>query len=359
MKNRIGICTLVVAVASLSLFGSGCGRSDKGGKTLQVALLENKSGEFIPYSNEAAQKALSGAEFPADLIVWAEDPTEKGSYPIVTYTWMLCFETYADKQTAEAMKTMIHYCLDEGQKHSESLGYIPLPEGVVAKVKAAAEKIKSAGGTDGDSRLKGAGATFPAPIYQKWFKDLKTAKDVQVDYQANGSGQGVKLFLDGVVDFGASDAAMSADEIKKANALASAPKGVVLLPMTAGAIVVAYNLPEVKDLKLPRDVYGKIFTGKITKWNDEAIKKANPSATLPDKTIKVITRQDSSGTTYVFTKHLSAISPEFKSEIGVNKAPSWPNTFTAAKGNDGVTAQIQATPGSVGYIEYSFAKAAK
>ncbi|MFO0965226.1 MAG: phosphate ABC transporter substrate-binding protein PstS [Gemmataceae bacterium] len=179
---------------------------------------------------------------------------------------------------------------------------------------------------------------------------------ITVDYQSVGSGQGKKLFLDGVVDFGASDAAMSPDEIKKAEDKEKTPKGVVLLPMTAGAVVLAYNLPEVKDLKLSRDAYTKIFLGKITRWNDDAIKKANPGVALPDKSIHVVVRQDSSGTTYVFSNHLAAVSPDFKSQIGVNTAPAWPTEFTKGKGNEGVTAQLKTTPGSIGYIEYGYAK---
>src|SRR5262249_52795134 len=152
------------------------------------------------------------------------------------------------------------------------------------------------------------------------------------------------------------DAAMTPNEIKTANAKTKAPRGVVLLPLTAGGIVIAYNLPGVKGLKLTRDAYAGIFLGKITKWDDDAIAKANPGATLPDRTINVITRMDSSGTTYVFTKHLSAISPDFKAKVGVNKAPTWP-VGTKARGNDGVTDAIRTTPGAIGYIEYGYAKA--
>jgi len=208
---------------------------------------------------------------------------------------------------------------------------------------------QSAGG--GDSvKLQGAGASFPAPLYTKWFKSFGgNRKDVVVDYQSVGSGAGVKGVIDKTVDFGASDAAMSDEEISRV------PGGVQLIPMTAGSIVIAYNLPDVKDLKLPRKAYPAIFLGKIKKWNDPEIAKANPGAKLPDEPINVVVRADSSGTSFVFSKHLSAISPEFDKAVGVNKMPNWP-VGTKSKGNEGVTASLMTTPGSIGYIEYGYAK---
>jgi phosphate transport system substrate-binding protein len=201
-------------------------------------------------------------------------------------------------------------------------------------------------------RLLGAGATFPAPLYQRWFADFgKQASKVQINYQAVGSGAGVEQFTAGTVDFGASDTAMKDEEITKVG-----DKGVILLPMTAGSIVLAYNLPEVTgEVKLPRQVYTDILLGKIKKWNDPAIAKANPDVKLPDQNITVVYRSDGSGTTGVFTKHLSAISPEWKSKVGEGKTVQWPSGV-GAKGNDGVTAQIQQTKGSIGYVEYGFAK---
>jgi phosphate transport system substrate-binding protein len=199
-------------------------------------------------------------------------------------------------------------------------------------------------------KLQGAGASFPAPLYAKWFKDYRSSnKNVIIDYQSVGSGQGVKSFIDGTVDFGASDAAMTPDEISKVN------RGAVLLPMTAGTIVLAYNLEGVKELKLSRAAYSGIFLGKITNWNDEAIKKSNPGVSLPDQKINVVVRSDSSGTTFVFSQHLSTISPEFANSPGTNKLPNWP-VGTKSKGNEGVTASITTTPGSIGYIEFSYSK---
>jgi phosphate transport system substrate-binding protein len=198
-------------------------------------------------------------------------------------------------------------------------------------------------------KLQGAGASFPAPLYTKWFKAFSGAHpDVQVDYQSVGSGSGVKSVIDKTVDFGASDAAMNDEEMARVQG------GVQLLPMTAGSVVIAYNLPEVKELKLSRKVYPAIFLGRIKKWNDPEIAKANPGVQLPDRPINVVVRADSSGTSFVFSNHLSAISPEFSKTVGVNKMPNWP-VGTKSKGNEGVTASLMTTPGSIGYIEYGYA----
>ena len=202
-------------------------------------------------------------------------------------------------------------------------------------------------------KLQGAGASFPAPLYIKWFKAYSAANpSTVVDYQATGSGAGVKAVTDKTVDFGASDAAMTPEEMAKIDV------GVQLLPMTAGTVVLAYNVEGVDDLKLSREAYVGIFLGKITKWNDPAIAAANPDAKLPDTDINVVVRADSSGTSYVFTKHLSAVSEEFNSNPGVNKMPNWP-VGTKSKGNDGVSTSITTTPGSIGYVEYVYAKGVK
>lgn len=208
-----------------------------------------------------------------------------------------------------------------------------------------------------DMRLIGSGASFPFPIYSAWFKQFsKATPGVIVDYQAKGSGAGIQDFINHTVDFAASDAAMTDEEIAKVE------DGVVLIPATAGEIVIAYNLPgNPKGLKLPRDVYPEIFAGKVTKWNDPRIVKANPGIKLPDLPITVVRRSDSSGTTYVFTKHLSAISPTFAKEVGSGKTVEWPNSdkIVGAPKNDGVTATIKQTPGALGYIEYGYAKLTK
>jgi phosphate transport system substrate-binding protein len=199
-------------------------------------------------------------------------------------------------------------------------------------------------------RLQGAGASFPAPLYQKWFKSYSASHNgVQIDYQSVGSGSGVKSVLDKTVDFGASDAAMTPEDMAKVDG------GVQLLPMTAGCIVLTYNLKGVSALKLSRAAYAGIFLGKVKKWNDPLIVKDNPGVTLPDDPVNVVVRADGSGTTFVFTKHLSAISPEFAKNPGVNPLPNWP-VGTRSKGNEGVTASVMMTPGAIGYIEYGYAK---
>ncbi|MBV8206308.1 MAG: phosphate ABC transporter substrate-binding protein PstS [Acidobacteria bacterium] len=209
----------------------------------------------------------------------------------------------------------------------------------------------SSNGSPGDGvKLQGAGASFPAPLYTKWFKSFSGSRpNVLVDYQSVGSGSGVKSVIDRTVDFGASDAAMSPEEMARVQG------GVQLIPMTAGSIGIAYNLPDVKELKLSRKAYSGIFLGKIKKWNDPEIVQSNPGVKLPDTAVNVVVRADSSGTSFVFSKHLSAISPEFEKTIGTNKMPNWP-VGTKSKGNEGVTAAIMTTPGSVGYIEYGYAR---
>ncbi len=211
----------------------------------------------------------------------------------------------------------------------------------------------SCGGNSGSSsafvKLQGAGASFPAPLYLKWFKTYSDAhQNVQVDYQSVGSGSGVKSFMDRTVDFAASDAAMKPDDMAKVDG------GVQLLPMTAGSIVLAYNLKEAPSLKLTREGYVGIFSGKVTKWNDPLITKANPEIKLPAAPINVLVRADSSGTSFVFSKHLSAISKDFENSIGANNMPNWP-VGTKSKGNEGVTASLLTTPGSIGYVEYGYA----
>jgi phosphate transport system substrate-binding protein len=200
------------------------------------------------------------------------------------------------------------------------------------------------------TQLQGAGATFPAPLYQRWIAEYTKANpDVQINYQGVGSGAGIKQFTQNLVSFGASDAAMKDEEIT------AVKQGVVLIPATAGSIVLSYNLPGVDNLKLSRDAYVGIFLGKITKWSDPVIAKANEGAKLPDTAITVCERSDGSGTTFVFTKHLSAISPEFKDKVGEGTSVTWP-TGVAGKGNDGVTALIKQNKGAIGYVEYGYAK---
>ena len=200
------------------------------------------------------------------------------------------------------------------------------------------------------TQLQGAGATFPAPLYQRWIAEYtKNNPDVQINYQGIGSGAGIKQFTQNLVSFGASDAAMTDKEI------AAVKQGVVLIPATAGSVVLAYNLPGVDNLKLSREAYAGIFLGKVTKWSDPAIAKTNEGVKLPDIPIIACERSDGSGTNFVFTKHLSAISPEFNDKVGVGTSATWP-VGVGGKGNDGVTALIKQNRGAIGYVEYGYAK---
>jgi phosphate transport system substrate-binding protein len=198
--------------------------------------------------------------------------------------------------------------------------------------------------------LNGSGATFPAPLYLRWASDFGKANNtVTINYQAVGSGAGVKQFGDGITDFGASDVAITDVEIAKMEG------NVLMLPAAAGTIVLAYNIPGVQGgLKLSRDIYSSILLGKIERWNDPLIVKDNPDLKIPNLPITVVTRSDGSGTTAVFTAHLDAVSPEFAAKVGSGKSVTWP-VGLAGKGNDGVTALIKQTPGSIGYVEFGYA----
>ena len=198
--------------------------------------------------------------------------------------------------------------------------------------------------------LNGSGATFPAPLYMRWASDFKKSNpDTTVNYQGVGSGAGVKQFTDGITDFGASDVAMSDGEIAKVQ------NNVLMLPATAGTIVLAYNLPGVPaGMKLSREAVAGILLGTIKVWNDPLIAKENPDAKLPATPVTVVTRADGSGTTAVFTAHIAAISPDFSKNVGSGKQVTWP-VGVSGKGNDGVTALIKQTPGAIGYVEYGYA----
>ncbi|NTU48052.1 MAG: phosphate ABC transporter substrate-binding protein PstS, partial [Syntrophobacteraceae bacterium] len=206
-----------------------------------------------------------------------------------------------------------------------------------------------------DVEIIGAGATFPYPLYKNWIQVYQNAHaKVGVSYEAVGSGEGVRRFLKQEVDFGASDAAMSDEE------MAQVDRGVRLIPATAGIIVVAYNLKGVNGvLKLPREVYVGIFSGEIRKWDDARIKKANPGSNPPARDIILVTRADGSGTTYAFTNHLSAVNKSWRDQgPGVGKVVKWPANSMAARGNEGVAGRIKITDGAVGYVEYGYAQRA-
>ncbi|HIP82123.1 MAG TPA: phosphate ABC transporter substrate-binding protein PstS [Desulfocapsa sulfexigens] len=203
--------------------------------------------------------------------------------------------------------------------------------------------------------LHGAGATFPAPLYKKWIEEYqKTHKDVVITYDAVGSGTGTKLFMSEAVDFGASDSAMKDEQMAKV------AKGVQLIPATAGSIVLAYNIPDIDGkLRLSRDLYIDIFLGKIRFWDDPRIKKENPDLKLPSLSIVTVVRSDSSGTTWAFTNHLSTISKAWRDEgPGTGKELDFPGNAMFGSGNGGVATKIKHSWGSIGYVEYGFAKRA-
>ena len=197
--------------------------------------------------------------------------------------------------------------------------------------------------------INGAGATFPYPIYSKWFDEYaKVDPSVRFNYQSIGSGGGQKQILSGTVDFGASDGPMSDEN------LAKAPGKILHIPTVAGAVVISYNLPESPKLKLDGDTIAGMYLGQIKKWNDPKLTALNPGVKLPDQDIVVVHRSDGSGTSFIFTDYLSKVSPEWKSKVGNNTSVNWP-TGIGGKGNEGVSGQIKQTPGAIGYVELIYA----
>ncbi len=192
--------------------------------------------------------------------------------------------------------------------------------------------------------ILGAGATFPYPLYAKMFDDYNKETSVRINYQAIGSGGGVRQLQNKTVDFGATDAFVSNKDMKKF-------KGDILhIPTCLGAVVLTYNLPGSPKLILSGEVVANIFLGKITRWSDPQIKKLNPQIKLPDSMIAVIHRSDGSGTSHVFTDYLAKVSPQWKSDVGVGKSVNWP-VGLGGKGNPGVSGLIKQIPGSIGYVE--------
>ncbi len=205
----------------------------------------------------------------------------------------------------------------------------------------------------GTIQLRGAGSTFAAPLQKKWLEAYqKRHAKVVVSYDAIGSGEGTKQFLAGAVDFGASDAALSDEE------MAAVTPGAQLVPVMAGSIVLAYNLDGLGGpLKLSRAVYADIFLGKITSWDDPRLQQLNPGLKLPRQNIALVVRQDGSGTTYAFTNHLNAISPEWRERgPGVGRLIAWLRPAMAVPGNEGVAGRIKLSQGAIGYVEYGIAQ---
>jgi phosphate transport system substrate-binding protein len=198
--------------------------------------------------------------------------------------------------------------------------------------------------------LTGAGATFPYPLYSKWFAEYAAKTGVKINYQSIGSGGGIRQLTEGTVDFGASDAPMSDDELAKLKA------PVYHIPTVLGAVVITYNVPGItQPLKLAGDVVADVFAGKITKWNDSRIAATNAGAKLPAQDILVVHRSDGSGTTYIFSDYLSAVNPVWAKAPGKGKELQWP-VGVGAKGNEGVAGQVKQTPGAIGYVELAYAR---
>lgn len=199
-------------------------------------------------------------------------------------------------------------------------------------------------------QITGAGASFPAPIYQKWFGDYHGMhSDVQINYQSIGSGAGIQQLTSGTVDFGASDMPMTDDQISKLKVKA------LHFPTVLGAVVPTYNIPGItQDLKFTGETLAGIFLGTIKKWNDPALAKDNPGVKFPNEDIVVVHRSDGSGTSFVWTDYLSKVSPQWKSKVGANTSVSWP-VGLGGKNNDGVAGTVKQTPNSIGYVELIYA----
>ena len=197
--------------------------------------------------------------------------------------------------------------------------------------------------------VTGAGASFPAPLYAKWASDYNKATGVKINYQSVGSGAGIKQIDSKTVDFGASDMPLKDDELAK--------KGQLQFPTVIGGVIPVINVKGIAagQLKLNGQVLGDIYLGKISKWNDPAIKALNASLALPDAAISPVRRADGSGTTFIFTNYLSKVSPEWKAKVGEGTAVNWP-TGAGGKGNEGVAAFVGRLPNSIGYVEYAYVK---
>jgi phosphate transport system substrate-binding protein len=202
----------------------------------------------------------------------------------------------------------------------------------------------------GQTKLNGAGATFPYPMYSKWFSEYhKLHSDIEINYQSIGSGGGIRQVSEGTVEFGASDMPMNDEQLK------AAKSKILNIPTVLGAVVPVYSVPGVSaDLKFTPDVLAGIFLGRITKWNDKAIAVANPGVSFPDKDIVVIHRSDGSGTTFIWTDYLSKVSADWKSQVGSGTAVKWPLGL-GGKGNEQVAAYVRQMPGAIGYVELIYA----
>ncbi len=219
----------------------------------------------------------------------------------------------------------------------------------IAMALAAVVLVAGARQAPAQTLINGAGATFPYPIYSKWFDEYtKVDPSVRFNYQSIGSGGGIRQITERTVDFGATDGPMTDEQLKQA------PAELFHIPTVLGAVVATYNLPGNPKLQFTPDLLADIFLGKITKWNDARLTAANPGAPLPDQSIVVVHRSDGSGTTYIFVDYLSKVSPEWAQKVGRGTSVNWP-VGLGGKGNEGVAGQIKGTPGALGYVELAYA----
>jgi phosphate transport system substrate-binding protein len=223
--------------------------------------------------------------------------------------------------------------------------------GACAKERNNSGTASSTSSSSGSVDLTGAGATFPYPLYSKWFDEYARLTGVRINYQSIGSGGGIRQLSEGTVDFGASDSPMSDAEMAKAKG------GPILhIPTVLGAVVITYNISGLSvPLEITPQVIADVFSGRITKWSDTRISSLNPTAALPNSDILVVHRSDGSGTSYIFTDYLSKTVPAWNSSIGKGKEVNWP-VGLGAKGNEGVAGQVKQTPGAIGYVELAYAK---
>jgi phosphate transport system substrate-binding protein len=228
-----------------------------------------------------------------------------------------------------------------------------LPGLILSLVSCGSGKVTSNTSVTQSGSLEGAGASFPAPLYTKWFDEYNKITGVKINYNPVGSGGGIKAITDGTVDFGGTDGIMTTEQI----AAAEAANGAILhIPMTSGAVAIIYNIAGIESgqLKLTGDVLADIYLKKITKWNDTRITGLNPGLTLPNTDIAVVHRSDSSGTTYIFTNYLSKVSEQWKTEVGNATSVSWKGDIGGEK-NAGVAGQVKQIPGAIGYVELAYA----
>lgn len=338
--------------------------------SLSVALLQNASGKFVVPSNRAFAAASAMADWKKVSgfgILLINQPGEE-AWPISGATFVLVYKDQTDENKARSMMCFFDWCLRNGSTKAEELHYVSLPVTLIEMIEDyIAGKVKVGGkplfatpaapatvipadvkGYMSSATLMGSGATFPNPLYSQWGAMFEKETGMKLNYQSVGSGQGVTNFKAGLVDFGATDDPIKAEDLSS--------MGACQFPMAVGGVVLIYNLPGIASctIKLTPELLADIFLGKVTKWNDKAITSANPDLRLPDKSITTVHRSDGSGTTAIFTSYLAEVSKEWADGTGAGKTVNWA-TGVGQKGNPGVAAYVQQLEGSIGYVEFTYA----